>query len=170
MKKILMILMAALLLPAVADAKSSIYVYIIDNDGPVTNIRNAPNGKVVATLPTSEAFVVELLAVKGEWFKIDKVVEQYGDEEKEITLTGSKTGYWIHRSLLGFTPAGDPTGCLRAKPSAKSKAVRMSASTEMSFRPVGIQGNWVKAVTTNGKYTGWIHSDRICYNPLTTCP
>lgn len=169
MKKILMILMAVLLLPAMMSAKG-IYVFIVDNDGPVTNIRNAPNGKMVATLLTKEAFVVELLKARGDWFQIDPVIERYGDNEGEIELEGSNTGYWIHNSLLMFTIAGDPTGCLRTKPSRKSKAVRMSPSTEMSFRPIAVQGHWVKAVTTDGKYSGWIHRDKICFNPLTTCP
>ena len=169
MKKILMILMAALLVPIMANAEG-IYVYIIDNDGPVTNIRNAPRGKVVATLPTNEALVVELLSVKGEWFQIDDDVEQYGDNEKEIELKGSKTGYWIHRSLLSFTIAGDPDGCLRSKPSTRGKVVKIGNDSDRNFQPIAIQGKWVKAVTTDGKYTGWIHKDNICYNPLTTCP
>ncbi len=170
MKKILMILMAVLLLPAMMSAKGSVFAYIIDNDGPVTNIRNAPKGKVVAKLPTNQALVVELLSVKGEWFKIDKVVEQYGDDEKEIVLKGSKTGYWIHNSLLSFTIAGDPKGCLRVKPSKEAKAVRTADGADLTLRPISLQGEWVKVVTTDGKYSGWIHRDKICSNPLTTCP
>ena len=170
MKKTVLLLMIALLLPAMASAQSLVDVYIIDNDGPVTNIRNAPRGKVVSTLPTNESFVVTLLSSKGEWWKIDDVVMQEGDNFKEITLKGSKTGYWIHRSLLQFTIAGDPTGCLRTAPSAKSKAVKMSNSTELSFHPIAVKGKWVKAVSTDGKSTGWIHCDKICSNPLTTCP
>lgn len=170
MKKIFLLLMAAVLfLPAMVSAKD-IYAYVIDNDGPVTNIRNAPNGKMVATLPTKDAFVVELLSVKGDWFQIDKEIERYGDNPDVIKLEGSKTGYWIHGSLLRFTVAGDPTGCLRARPSFKAKAVNMSPSTEMSFRPIALRGNWVKVVTSDGKCTGWIHKNKICYNPLTTCP
>ncbi len=169
MKKIFLLLMVAILFLPAMSAKD-IYAYIVDNDGPVTNIRNAPNGKVVATLLTKESFVVELLRAKGDWFQIDDEIERYGDNEGEIELEGSETGYWIHNSLLMFTVAGDPTGCLRTKPSRKSRAVKMSPSTEMSFRPIDIQGNWVKVVTTDGNYTGWMHKSKICYNPLTTCP
>jgi hypothetical protein len=167
MKKHILLLFAAMLLPMAINAQS-VDVYIIDNDGPVTNIRNAPRGKVVTTLPTDQALVVTLLSAKGEWWKIDDVVEQYGDEEKEIELKGSKSGYWIHRSLLQFTIAGDPDGALRAAPSAKAKAIKFS--TNEGFHPIAIKGNWVKAVSIDGKYTGWIHCDRICSNPLTTCP
>ena len=167
MKKHILLLFAAMLLPMAINAQS-VDVYIIDNDGPVTNIRNAPRGKVVTTLPTDQALVVTLLSAKGEWWKIDDVVEQYGDEEKEIELKGSKSGYWIHRSLLQFTIAGDPDGAMRAAPSAKAKAIKFSANE--GFHPIAIKGNWVKAVSIDGKYTGWIHCDRICSNPLTTCP
>jgi len=169
MKKILLSC-AILLLPFLVDAQDLVSVYIIDADGPVTNVRNSPGGKVVATLSTSESFVVGLISHKGKWWRIDNCVEQYGDVEKEILLTGSKTGYWIHRSLLTFTIAGDPTGCLRVSPSPKAKAVKMALSTELAFHPIAIKGKWVKAVTTDGKFTGWIHRDRICFNPLTTCP
>lgn len=168
MRKYILLFLAAVLLPLAINAQGFVNAYIIDNDGPVTNIRNAPKGKVVATLPTSEALVVTLLSAKGEWWKIDDMVEQYGDEEKEIELTGSKTGYWIHRSLLQFSIAGDPNGALRATPSAKGKAVKISG--EPNFHPIAVKGNWVKVVSIDGKSTGWIHCDRICSNPLTTCP
>ena len=31
-------------------------------------------------------------------------------------------------------------------------------------------GKWVKVVTDDGRYTGWMLLDRICSNSLTTCP
>ena len=95
---------------------------------------------------------------------------KYGDDEKEIVLKGSKTGYWIHNSLLSFTIAGDPKGCLRVKPSKEAKAVRTADGADLTLRPISLQGEWVKVVTTDGKYSGWIHRDKICSNPLTTCP
>ena len=49
MTKTFLLLMAALLMPILMSAQGLIDVYIIDKDGPVTNIRNAPRGKVVAT-------------------------------------------------------------------------------------------------------------------------
>lgn len=167
MKKVFVfVLLSAMALTSFAQ----VYAYIIDGSGTPTNVRNAPSGKVVQSLVNGESYVVELLSVNGNWWKIDPVVEIYGDTDRELTLTGSKSGYWIHNSLLQFTVAGDPTGCLRVKPSWKSKAVKMSESTEMQFRPLAISGKWVKVVTTNGRSTGWMHQSKICYNPLTTCP
>ena len=63
MKKIVMLLFAAFVMSVAVSAQNMFDAYIIDNDGPVTNIRNAPNGKVVSTLPTNEYFVVTLLHV-----------------------------------------------------------------------------------------------------------
>lgn len=65
MKKYVLLLFAAVLLPFTINAQGFVNAYIVDNDGPVTNIRKAPSGKVVATLPTNEALVVTLLSVKG---------------------------------------------------------------------------------------------------------
>lgn len=168
MRKHILLLLAAVLLPLAINAQSFVQAYIVDNDGPVTNIRNAPRGKVVATLPTDKSLVVTLLSAKGEWWKIDDVVDQYGDDEMEFVLRNSKTGYWIHRSLLWLGIAGDPAGALRATPSAKGKAIKIPA--EPYFHPIALKGKWVKVVSTDGKCTGWIHRDRICFNPLTTCP
>ncbi|MBQ7211084.1 MAG: SH3 domain-containing protein [Muribaculaceae bacterium] len=151
-------------------ASAHVYVYVIDTTGSLTNVRNAPGGKIVQTLSGGDGYVVELLGVKNGWWRIDSEVDIYGDNEGLLKLQGSATGYWIHGSLLSFGIAGDPTGCLRSKPSAKAKPVKIPDSTEMQFRPVAISGKWVKAVTTDGKASGWVHSDRICYNPLTTCP
>lgn len=165
-----MLLFAAFVMSVAVSAQNILDAYIIDNDGPVTNIRNAPNGKVVSTLPTNEYFVVTLLQVKGEWWKIDKTVSQEGDDAKEITLKGSKTGYWIHRSLLSFTINGDPEGVIKVKPSSKAKAVKISNYAELSLVPVAVNGKWVKVMSADRKYTGWMPIDRICSNPLTTCP
>ena len=169
MKKNALLLFAVLLMPVLASAQGLVQAYIIDNDGAATNVRNAPNGKVVATLPTSEAFVVTLLDVKNGWWKIDSDVEQYGDDEKTITLNGSKTGYWIHQSLLMLATMGSNYTKLYKTPSTKGKLV-FKGEKYLDFYPIGIKGKWVKVESVDGKYTGWGLSDHFCTNPLTTCP
>jgi len=154
-----------------AYAQSDVYAYIVDKTGTPTNVRNAPGGKVVQQLDPDVNYVVNLLSAENNWFCIDPLVEIYGEEkDEELHLKGSTSGYWIHNSLLRFTAVGDPTDCLRSRPSWKSKAIKLSDVTEISFRPIAIKGSWVKVVTSNGRYTGWMHVNRICYNPLTTCP
>lgn len=169
MKKIVLLVFIMLLLPLMASAQGLAMAYIVDNDGPVTNIHNAPNGKVVATLPTTESYVITLLDVKNGWWKISNEVDQCGDNEKTITLTGSKTGYWIHQSLLMIATMGADYTKLYKTPSTKGKLV-FSGNKYLDFHPIGIKGKWLKVKSVDGKYTGWGQSDKFCTNPLTTCP
>ena len=155
-----------------AYAQTSACAYICDNSGTPTNIRNAPNGKVVEKLPDiSGGYVVTLLEVKNKWWKIDPVIEMCGDvEEDTMKLKGSKTCYWIHNSVLQFNIAGDPENVLRETPSPKGKPLKLTPSylMEVGLCPLEIRGEWIKVVTTDKRHTGWMPIDRICDNPLTT--
>ena len=155
-------------------AQTGASAYIADVSGTPTNVRNAPNGKVVQKLPDVDGgYVVSLLEVKNKWWKIDPVVDVYGgDEDETVQLKGSKTGYWVHYSVLGFGIAGDHENVLRETPSPKGKPLKVSVSylIEETLRPLEVRGEWIKVVTTDGRYTGWMPIDKICSNPLTTCP
>ena len=170
MKKIFLLTLLSVIAISL-QAKDDVYAFISDPSGTPTNIRNAPNGKIVKTLKdNSGGFVVTLISAKNGWWKIDSEVEFWGDNEYEITLKGSSTGYWVHHSVLSFTIAGDPTNAIHARPSKTSKVIPIPDSTEVRFRPLDRKGKWLKVVSTDGRVTGWLHSDQICYNPLTTCP
>ena len=172
MKK--MILTAVIMVFALSVyAQSGARAYIIDSSGTPTNIRNAPNGKVVKKLPDVDGgYVVSLLEVKNNWWKIEPVIDIYGDVEEQIDLKGSKTGYWIHYSVLQFGIAGDHENVLRQTPSTKGKFLKIEPSylLEIGLQPLEIRGEWIKVITTDKRYTGWMPIDRICDNPLTTCP
>lgn len=148
--------------------------YICDNSGTPTNVRNAPNGKIVQKLSDIDGgYVVTLLQVKNNWWKVDPVVDIYGDGEDEyVKLKGSKTGYWLHYSVLQFNIAGDHENVLRQTPSPKGKPLKIDISylMQVGLHPLEIQGEWIKVVTTDKRYTGWMPIDKICDNPLTTCP
>ena len=78
----LLTMVVALSVNAQSDAKA--YAYIFDSSGTSTNVRNAPNGKVVQKLPEIDGgYVVALLEVKNQWWKIDPVVELYGDYDED---------------------------------------------------------------------------------------
>ena len=154
-------------------AQTDVGAYICDKSGTPTNVRNAPNGKVVYQLPDVDGgYVVSLIEVKNNWWKIEPVVWVYGDDEEDIELKGSNTGYWLHYSVLQFNIAGDPTDVLRATPSPKGKPLKLGATylLEVGLRPLEIRGEWIKVITSDKRYTGWMPIDRICDNPLTTCP
>ena len=172
MKKIFLTTVIMVIALAV-NAQTMAGAYIFDNSGTPTNVRNAPNGKVVQKLPDVDGgYVVELLEVKNNWWRIDPVIEIYGDEDRELELQGSKTGYWMHYSVLQFNIAGDPENVLRETPSPKGKPLKIDISylMETGLRPLEIKGEWIKVVTTDNRYTAWMPIDRICDNPLTTCP
>ena len=171
MKKILIMTLFAVVSLA-AYSQNSVTVCVADPSDSPTNIRNAPNGKVVYQMTDSEFCTVDIVSVKNGWWKITPEVEMWGDDEKTIPLKGSTTGYWIHKSVLGFGIAGDPEGCLRTAPSKGAKAVKIALSdyAELYLEPLLIKGSWIKVMSKNKKYTGWMPIDRICFNPLTTCP
>ncbi|MBO4723500.1 MAG: SH3 domain-containing protein [Muribaculaceae bacterium] len=155
-------------------AQTQARAYILDESGSPTNVRNAPNGKVVKTLPGIDGgYVVQLLECKNNWWKIDPLIDIYGsDDEDHISLKGSKTGYWVHNSVLAFGIAGEQKNVIREKPSAKAKPLKLTSSYlfEVALRPLEIKGGWIKVITTDKKYTGWMPISKICDNPLTTCP
>ncbi len=172
MKKIILTTVMMVFALAV-HAQTGAFAYICDNSGTPTNVRNAPNGKVVQKLPDVDGgYVVELLEVKNNWWRIDPEIEVYGDEDRVVKLKGSKTGYWMHNSVLQFNIAGEHENVLRVTPSEKAKPIKISVSDlmETGLRPLEVRGKWIKVETTDKRYTGWMPIDKICSNPLTTCP
>lgn len=171
-KLILTILTMVFSLSVYAQTKAS--ACIADPSGTPTNVRNAPNGKVVMKLSNqADGFEVTLLEVKGKWWRIDPVVWLCGDvDEESLELKGSKTGYWVHYSVLGFGIAGEHENVLRQTPSPKGKPLRLTSSYlfDVTLRPLEIRGEWIKVITSDLRHTGWMPIDRICSNPLTTCP
>ena len=173
MKKIILTTVIMVIALSV-NAQTGAGAYICDNSGTPTNVRNAPNGKIVQKLPeVNGGYVVSLLEVKNKWWKVDPIVEIYGDEEDEyVELKGSKTGYWLHYSVLQFNIAGEHENVLRQTPSAKGKPLKLGTSylMEVGLHPLESRGEWIKVITTDNRYTGWMPIDKICDNPLTTCP
>ena len=169
MKKLILFWFFALTIAFSSVSQQNLHAYIADYDDTTTNVRNAPNGKVVHVLEHEDGIVLTLIEAVNGWWKIDSTIEYWGDDEREVKLEGSTTGYWVHNSVIGFTGAGGDVGCkIYSKPSHKSRIVREYDG--QLLHPIEIKGNWVKVRTEDGKHTGWFHTDNICYNPLTTCP
>lgn len=168
MKKNLIILFVLLTALSATVSAQSIGVFTWDSKGKFTNVRNAPNGKVVDRIPTSDAAMIEVEKPTNGWWKI--VGDDYDTGDEQGTLKGSSTGYWIHYSVLGVGTRnyGKQKLTLRQSPNAKSAAV-YSFTKEIVLRPMDIKGDWVKVKTTDGKYTGWIEMDWLCGNSLTNC-
>ena len=174
MKKIFLTILTMIITMSVY-AQTGASAYIFDETGTPTNVRNAPNGQLVQKLPNIDGgYVVSLLEVKNNWWKIDPVVEIYGGEDEDhVNLKGSTTGYWVHYSVLQFTIAGERENVIRTKPSSKAAPVKFTEPSylaEIELRPLEILGEWIKVITVDRRYTGWMPIGSICSNPLTTCP
>lgn len=171
LRKVFFSLFACLSFAAV-QAQTIVSAYIVDNNGAFTNIRNAPNGKIVHRISTKATVDFALMTPRNGWWRIEGDSYSNYDTESEVKLTGSKTGYWIHYSCLGFCTRnyGGEKMYLRATPSLKGKVVYTFSEPETLLRPVDAKGDWTKVKTGDGKHEGWIENVWICSNPVTTCP
>lgn len=171
MKKTILFAFVAFMMVALKAGSQTISVFLCDDDGSYTNIRNAPNGKIVSKISTSKEAIFELKTPKDGWWRIEgDEYELVGDDDEVVRLKGSKTGYWIHNSCVGYGTRnyGGQSIQLRATPSSKGKVV-YTFTEELIVHPIDVKGSWVKVKTDDGKHTGWIDSFWLCSNPLTNC-
>ena len=66
--------------------------YITDTDGPFTNIRNAPKGKVIGKISTKQTVIVALENYTNGWWKLVGLPEDA--EELQLHPVGVTDG-WI---------------------------------------------------------------------------
>lgn len=163
------ILTALLLFVVLAVKAQSLGVFFYDLNGKYTNIRNAPNGKIVDKVPTSsDGMLLVENPVNGWWVICDN---SYFEPDGGIyKFSGSRSGYYIHYSCIGIGTRnyGGQTLYLRATPSARAKVV-YSFKEEITLRPIDVKGDWVKVKTMDGKHTGWIEAEWLCGNSVTNC-
>ena len=171
MKKILFFLFMAAVTCSKLNAQT-LSVYIHDNDGHFTNVRHQPNGKVVDRIPTNASAMLEVQTPRNGWWRIvgncyDGIIR---DDFEEVTLKGSKTGFWVHYSCIGVSTRnyGGQHLFLRSNPTEKARVV-YTIKAETVLRPVEIKGDWVKVKTVDGKATGWIEKEWLCGNSVTNC-
>jgi len=163
---LVLMLLAGLVYSAFAQSLS---VYISDQDGQFTNVRNAPRGKVTDKIPASVDAILTVESPQNGWWKVSGGTYETVDGDV-IRLKGSSKGCWVHSSVLclGTRNYGGERLTLRQSPSAKS-AVAYSFKEEILVRPVDIKGDWVKVKTSDGKHVGWIEAEWLCSNPVTNC-
>lgn len=168
MKKFL--LLTLVLLGAAMTGKSQVLnVSIDDPDGP-TNVRDGVKGRIVATIPENSLPMFDVVSPRDGWWQIWEDEYWLPDEDQARQLSGSRTGYWIHHSVLIVSTRnyGGETLTLREGPSEDSRVV-YTFNEELSLRPIDILGEWVQVKTYDGKHVGWIEIEWLCGNPLTNC-
>ena len=165
-------LLLALLTIAVGINAQSLSVSVNDNSGSSTNIRNSPKGKVVHRIPQTTIAMLEVEEPQNGWWRIcdDSYFSVADGYEGLSKLTGSRTGYWIHSSVIvvGTRNYGGEMLYLYQQPNTKSKKV-YTIKEEMTLHPLEVRGGWVKCTTSDGKQVGWIQAEWLCGNALTNC-
>ncbi len=168
MKRLFLILLLFISFVCVGFAQS-VEVFIADPDGPYTNVRNAPKGKVMERIPTELDIILSVESPRNGWWRICEDM-YYNLDGTEIHLKGSETGYWIHYSVLCVSSSNYGGQCLtlREEPSETSAAV-YTFKEEILLQPIDVKDEWVKVRTEDGKHTGWIEAHWLCGNPVTYC-
>jgi len=139
-------------------------IFLNDSDTSGTNLRETPNGRIIATVknrPIEELFVImEIVEVKDNWFKVNQTYPE--------TSSG-----WIYAPLTGVhtTNYDENEYNLYEKPDNNSSVV-------VSFKEVKIvnlltcENGWFKVklkLNDNEFKIGWIESEKLCGSPYTYC-
>ena len=141
------------------------YAYLIDDDTNGTNLRKRPNGEIIYVLKTQYGNVeFRLSESKDNWFKItnidtyDDIIEPIPDE------------CWIHGSLLGANTrnyGGQPVALYKTQDTTQMAFTIYEQDVLLSYNAM-CGSDWVQ-VNYKGEL-GWIQSEWLCSNPVTTCP
>lgn len=143
--------------------------YCFISDEGTTNIRNAPKGTVVYQITEPGTYMLFVFNPDNGWWQVYNSVLYEIDQADPIPVPAES---WIHSSVLGVSLRnydGKPEP-LYASPDASSAVVGRIEETEALVRPVDLAagGQWIKV--RYGKLTGWISTERLCDNPVSTCP
>jgi len=134
-------------------------VYISDEGEEKSNVREKPNGDVILELDhQNEYFQLRIVDYKDGWLKTDHITtSNYGYEISQ--LYG-----WVHHSIVTAFTRKEVT--LYDAPSGTKTAFTIDAETDIIIK--NICSDWVHIEYKN--LSGWIQSEWLCGNPVTTCP
>ena len=147
-----------------SSGRSDFSAYIIDPDPRGTNVRDAPDGRIIRTLPHRPADP-SVITVK---------VTGHRDRWLSVTLHDGAPG-WIFSGLVGMSLRNYAPGAmavLRVRPGRDAPSVgEISGDEEVTV--IGGEGKW--ALVRNGDtgrdlLTGWLEPEKQCGSPYTTCP
>ena len=148
------------------------YAYVGAPDETDVNVRATPGGTIVFKLDHNEpGYIVDLYEVWNGWFRISPQIETV--DQGSIVLKSKQA--WIHGSQLGACTRNYGGGKLtfRTRPDANS-GIAFTIEEEICVSYVDMVEGWMKVKYTPEKsrksFVGWIESERLCTNPVTTCP
>lgn len=151
-------------------SEPSAVVYCFISDKSATNVRNAPNGKVIGKVDKPGSYSLTVFNPQNGWWQIlNNVI--FEDMEGEDNFEFEEDA-WIHYSVLGIGTRnyGGESIPLYAAPGEDSAVVGRITETDATVRPLDVSedGEWVKIKWND--VTGWIDTYWLCANTLTTCP
>lgn len=141
---------------------------LYDPDPTGTNVRSAPNGRIVATLrpeKEGERVILDIIGHRAGWLK---VLFDSQDSSKSGWVYGELIGIWFMRNSVP----------LYKIPDRKSQVVAYISETydnedeDHHALIVACRNSWafVKARSREGQTVeGWLAQEDQCANPYTTC-
>ncbi len=155
-------------------------LYIDDKDSSGTNIRNAPKGEKILTIPyAKETFHgIKVINSDNGWFQIKSIELESGITVDFSNHWHAAQGAWIHGSLLKtdfssrWKDGKELPIPLYEMPEKNSKKVLQIETYPSKTRILSCVSGWLEYRVTYKKrvVTGWISPENQCPNPLTTCP
>ena len=148
------------------------YAYASSPDQTDVNVRATHGGTIVFKLDHNEpGYTVDLYEVWNGWFRISPQIETV--DQGPIVLKSKQA--WIHGSQLGAGTRnyGGEKLTFRTRPDANSPIV-FTIEEEIGVSYVDMVKGWIKVKYTPKKsrksFVGWIETEWLCPNPVTTCP
>ncbi|WP_430906628.1 hypothetical protein [Maribacter sp. 2-571] len=134
-------------------------VFTEDNDD-FSNIRADPQGTIILKLNNkhSYGYMLNVIDMKDGWMKINTVTGVDG-------IDISNFEGWIHNSIVGATVTHDVR--VYDKPNSKNMVGELIGE-QHTFKIKEAYCEWIKIECKS--LVGWVKSEQICGNPVTTCP
>lgn len=148
------------------------YAFASSPDQTDVNVRATPGGTILFKLDHNEpGYTVDLYEAWNGWFRISPEIETV--DQDPIVLKSKQA--WIHGSQLGADTRnyGGQKLTFRTRPNANSPIV-FTINEEIGVSYVDMVKGWIKVKYTPEKskksFVGWIETEWLCPNPVTTCP
>ena len=169
MKKMISLLLVALMLVALAPVAMAAPEINADSIVTIVNCRNSANVRAAATSDSkklgeaSRGNTYQLLAVEGDWYKIQYKKDQVGFVYKKYVQVGKK-GEAPKKDTVTVTNA--PNGVnIRAKAKSSGKVLGVAYNGE-TFESKGKSGKWTKVAYNGG--TAYIYTSYLTLTKGTT--
>ena len=134
-------LTAMMMAMAVMVNAQSLAVYISDNSGSATNVRNAPKGKVVAKLNANSGIMFDVESPRNGWWKISGGV--YTDPDKDMDdILGALFGHRLLYKQLWRTDLASEAVAFGKVPFGIFLQNRVVAAPTRGKRQLGESGDW----------------------------